>query len=101
MGTLWSSIKQIKAAYMFDWEHGIALHTMIANRAWALTEREVSRFFSSCIGNLGYILDLRGRWPFKTPVCSVTSGLLSVYDGFLRNLNLAWQDNTDASRTEA
>ena len=87
METLWISIKQIKAAYVFDWEHGIALHIMIANRAWVLTKREVSWFFSSCGGILGYILDLRRGWPFKTPVCSVTSGLLSSYDGYLRNLN--------------
>ena len=29
------------------------------------------------------------------------SGLLSSYDGHLRNLNYAWQDNTDASGGEA
>ena len=33
--------------------------------------------------------------------CSVTSGLLSFYDGHLRNLNYAWQDNTDVSGGEA
>ena len=27
-GTLCSSIKEIKAPYLFDWEQGIALHTM-------------------------------------------------------------------------
>ena len=27
-GTLCSSIKQIKAPYLFDWEQGIALHAM-------------------------------------------------------------------------
>ena len=37
----------------------------------------------------------------KTFVCSATSGLLSSYDGHLRNLNSAWQDNTDASGGEA
>ena len=31
----------------------------------------------------------------------MTSGLLSSYDGHLRNLNYAWQDNTDASGDEA
>ena len=25
-GTLWCSIKHIEAPYVFDWEHGIALH---------------------------------------------------------------------------
>ena len=86
LGTLWSSIKQIKAAYMFDWEHRIALHAMQGNRAWSLVDWELSWFFSSCHGNLGYILDLRRGWPFKTRVYSVTSGLLSSYDGYLRNL---------------
>ena len=33
----------------------------------------------------------------KTFVCSETSGLLSSYDGHLRNLIWAWQDNMDAS----
>ena len=28
------------------------------------------------------------------------SGFLSSYDGHLRNLNYAWQDNTDASEGE-
>ena len=37
----------------------------------------------------------------KTFVCSATSGLLSSYDGQLRNLIFAWQDNTDASGSEA
>ena len=34
-------------------------------------------------------------------VCLATSGLLSSYDGHLRNLNYAWKDNTDASGGEA
>ena len=29
-GTLGSSVKQIKAPYLFDWEQGIALHAMQA-----------------------------------------------------------------------
>ena len=33
LGTLWSSIKQIEAPYMFDWENAIALGTMQGNRA--------------------------------------------------------------------
>ena len=33
----------------------------------------------------------------KTFVCLATSGLLSSFDGHLRNLNYALQDNTDAS----
>ena len=37
----------------------------------------------------------------KTFVCSATSGLLSSYDGHLRNLNWAWQDITNGSGGEA
>ena len=58
MGTLSSSVKQIKAPYLFDWEKGIALHAMQVNRASALSEGEVSWFFSSCGGNMGYIFEL-------------------------------------------
>ena len=62
---------------MFDWEHGIALPAMQWNRTSSHGEGEVSLFFSSYDGNLGYILALRWGWPFKTRVCSVTSQLLS------------------------
>ena len=72
---------------MFDWEHGIALHAMERNRASYLGEEEFSWYFSSCRGNLGYILELQGRWPFKTRVCTATSGHMSRYDGLLRNLD--------------
>ena len=47
-----------------------------------------------------YILELRRGWPFETRVCSVKSGLLSSYDGHLRKLNYAWQENTEASGGE-
>ena len=81
---------------MFDWEHGIALHAMEGNRASFPGEGYVSWDFSSCSRNLGYILELHRGWPFETPLCSAKSGLLSTYDGHLRNLKYAWQDNTDA-----
>ena len=32
LGTLWSSIKQIEAPYVLDWENTIALDTMQGNR---------------------------------------------------------------------
>ena len=57
-GTLCSSIKQTKAPYMFDWEQGIALHAMQGNRASSLSEQQVSWIFSSCGGNLWYVLEL-------------------------------------------
>ena len=28
LGTLWCSMRHIEAPFMFDWEHGIALHPM-------------------------------------------------------------------------
>ena len=85
---------------MFDWEYGIALHTMQGNQASSPGEGDVSWDYSSCGRNLGYILELERGWPFETPLCSKKSGLLSSYDGRLRNLNYAWQDNTDASGGE-
>ena len=50
---------------MFDWEHGIALHTMQGNRASSHGEGEVSWVFSSCCRNLEYILAFRQVWPSK------------------------------------
>ena len=86
---------------MFDGEHGVAVHVMRGNQASYSGEGEVSWLFPSCGGNLGYILELRRVRPFKTRVCSATSGLLSSYEGHLRNLHEAWQSNTDASQGEA
>ena len=85
--TLFTSIKQIKAPYMFDWEEEIALHAVQGNQTSSFSEREVWWFFSSCSGKLGYDLELRRGKSLKTFVCSVTSGLVSSYDGHLRNLN--------------
>ena len=45
LGNLWSSIKQIKASYMFDGEHPIALHAMQGNRGSSRGEGEVSYVF--------------------------------------------------------
>ena len=87
MGTLWISVKEIKAPYLFYWEHGIALHAMQGNWASSLGDGEVWWFFSICGGNLVYILELRRGWSFNTRVCSVSSGLLSSYNGQLGNLN--------------
>ena len=58
LGTLWCSIKKIEAPYVFDWEHGIALHAMQGNLATSLSEQQVSSFSLSCGGNQGYVLDL-------------------------------------------
>ena len=85
---------------MLDWEYRIALHAMQGNRASSPAEGDVSWDFSSCGRNLGYILELQRVWPFETALRSVKSGLLSTYDGNLRNLNYAWQNNTDPSGRE-
>ena len=72
---------------MFDWEHGTALHSMQGNQASSHGEGEVSCVFSSFGRKLGYILELRHGWTFKTRVCSAKSGLLSSHDRYLSNLN--------------
>ena len=64
---------------MFHWEHGIALHPMQGIRASSPAEGNVSWDFSICGRDLGYILELQRGWPFETPLCSVKSGLLSIY----------------------
>ena len=74
---------------------------MQGNQASSRGEGEVSWVFSSSGRNLGYILRLwRGR-PLEIRVCSAKSGLLSSFAGHLKNLNWAYQDNTDASGGEA
>ena len=75
--TLCCSIKHIGAPFVFDWEHGIALHPMQEIQASSPAEGDVSWDFSSCGRNLGYILELQQGWPFETPLCSAKSGLLS------------------------
>ena len=87
LGTLWSSIKQIEAPYVFDWENAISLDTMQGNQASSSGERKVSWGFSNCGRNLGFILELRRGCPFDTGVSLVKSGHLSRYEGQLRNVN--------------
>ena len=74
---------------MFNWEYDIALHEMQGNQASSSSEGYVSWDFSSSGRNVGYILELQREWPFETPLCSAKSGLLSSYDGHVRNLNSA------------
>ena len=74
---------------MFNWEYDIALHEMQGNQASSPGEGYVSWDFSSCGGNVGYILELQRGWLFETPLCSAKSGVLSSYDVHLRNLNYA------------
>ena len=58
-GTLWCYIKHIEAPYVFDGEHGIALHPMQGIGASSPAEWDVSWDFSCCFRKLGYILDLQ------------------------------------------
>ena len=44
VGTLWCSIKKIKAPYVFNWEYDIALHEMQGNPASSPREGYVMRF---------------------------------------------------------
>ena len=64
LGTLWSSVKQIEAPYVFDWENATALDTMQGNRASSPREGKVSWIFMSCGRHVGYILELRRGCPF-------------------------------------
>ena len=59
LGALCSSVKQIKAPYLFHWEQGIALYALQANRISSLSEGKDSWFSLSCGGNVWYILELR------------------------------------------
>ena len=43
-GNLWSSIKQIEAPYVFDWENAIALDTMQGNRASSCGKKSIMGF---------------------------------------------------------
>ena len=86
---------------MFHGEPRLVLHAMQGNRASSRGVGQVSVLFSSCDGNLGYVLELQRRWPFKTRVCSATSALLLSCQGNLEILLKAWQGNRDASRGEA
>ena len=87
LGIVWCSVKKIEDPYVFEWEYRIALHAMQGNRAYFPSEGYVSYDFSSCCRNLEYIRELQQEWPFETPLCSAKSGLLSSYEGHLRNLN--------------
>ena len=100
LGILFSSIREIEVPYIFDWEYKTPQHEMQGNRALSCGEGEVSWVFSSCGKHLVYILELRRGWPFETRVCSAKSGLLSSYDGHLRKLIYAWQENAYASEDE-
>ena len=72
---------------MSDSELWIALPPMHGNQASSTGEGYVSEDYPNSGRSLGYIIELQWGWPFETPLCSAKSGLLSNYDGHLRNLN--------------
>ena len=78
LGTFWCSIKHIEAPYVFDWEHGIALHPVQGIGALTPAEGDDSWDISSCSRNLGYILELQRGWKFQTPLGSAKSGFCLV-----------------------
>ena len=86
LGTLWSSIKQIEAPYVFDWENAIALDTLPGNRALSRRGERLMGF-----------LELRqepGVYSRVTAGMSVRNSSLFIevrnlsrYEGQLRNVN--------------
>ena len=53
LGTLLSSINQIEAPYVFDWENAIALDTMQGNRASSHREGKSHGFSRVAAGTWG------------------------------------------------
>ena len=60
LGTLWGSVKQIEAPYVFHWENGIVLNAMHGNQASSRGKWEVSWVFLSWGRNLWYIIEYGG-----------------------------------------
>ena len=65
LGTLWNSIKQTEAPYMFDWENEIALVTMQGNRASSRRERKVSWVSRVAAGTWSIFSSYGGDGPLK------------------------------------
>ena len=65
LGTLWSSIKQIKVPYVFYWEHGNALHAMQVNWASYRGKGDVSFFSRVATGTLCIIFSYGKDDPSK------------------------------------
>ena len=62
-----------------------------------LTARAKSNGFSRVAEGTLDIFSISAGMIFKARVCSATSGLLSSYEGHLKNIFEAWQGNRDAS----
>ena len=59
-GTLCTSVKQIKAPYLFDWEQGIALHAMQGNQASSFSEQKSDGFSRVAVGSWGMFSSYSG-----------------------------------------
>ena len=53
LGTLYISIKKIKAPYVFFWDNAIAVHAMQGNRASSRGDRKSHEFYRVAAGTLG------------------------------------------------
>ena len=53
LGTIWSSIKQIEAPYVFAWKNAIALHVMQGNRASSRANGKAHGFSRVAAGTWG------------------------------------------------
>ena len=60
LGTLWSSIKQIEAPYVFDWENAIDLDTMQRNRALFRRDQKSHGFSRVAAGTWGIFSSYSG-----------------------------------------
>ena len=63
LGTLWSSIKEIKAPYGFDGEHGFALHAMEGNRTSSHGEGKTHVLSRVAAGTSGIFTSYSGDGP--------------------------------------
>ena len=63
LGTLWSSIKQIKAPYVFDWEQEISLQTMQGIRPHLTTRGKSHGFSQVAAGTWGIFSSYGGDDP--------------------------------------
>ena len=61
MGTICTSVKQIKAPYLFDWEQGIALHAVQGNQASSLASGKSDGFSRVAAGSWGMFSSYGGE----------------------------------------
>ena len=65
LGTISSSIKQIEAPYVFDWENTIALHSMQGSGPHLLARGKSYGFSRVAAGNCGIFSSYDGDAHFK------------------------------------